>query len=441
MKSLRFANLCFANLRLAGLGFAGLLTTLTAFSALPAAAQDTRHISIIHTFAGGHTTGNPTGDPLTADSAGNLYGVTFWGGNFHGCSDMGCGVAYRLTPATGGGYTTSILYKFPGGTQGAEPSHLTLDAAGNLYGVLSSGGLYGGGAVFELSPTSSGPWTFTTLYSFPINSNFEYPNGELPTGGVIFDSAGNMYGTTAYGGTFAGGLGTVYEMSPNGSGGWNQTVLYSMEYTATHPNGPLTFDAAGNLYGTSAGGDGENGVVFKLTPVTGGGWTYSTIYSFTGGSDGSAPEAGLTLDAAGNLYGTTATGGALHNSGTVFELSPTSGGAYTFNLVYTFQGLENSGNSYFPVTLDSSGNLYGSANGGPTDHGYVFELSPSASGWTFGLVHGFTGGADGQQPGALILDSTGALYGTTAYGATPGCINDSGCGTVFKLAAPAGARK
>src|ERR1700730_4189931 len=139
-----------------------------------------------------------------------------------------------------------------------------------------------------------------------------------------------------------------------------------MEYTATHPNGPLTFDPAGNLYGTTAGGDGENGLVFKLTPVSGGGWSYSTIYSFTGGSDGATPQAGLTLDAAGNLYGTTAAGGALHNNGTVFELSPSSGGTYTFNLLYTFQGMENSGNSYTPVTLDAAGTLYGSANGGPT---------------------------------------------------------------------------
>ena len=250
-----------------------------------------------------------------------------------------------------------------------------------------------------------------------------------------FDGSGNLYGATAYGGAEEGGQGAVFKLSPNGSGGWTESVIYSVSVTANHPTGPLVFDGSGNLYGVWDGADGVLGGVFELKPSSGG-WTFVSLHSFTGSSDGETPEAGVVRDGAGNLYGTTTYGGA-HHLGTVYELSPNSGGGYTFNLLYTFAGGNGGGNSFNPLTLDSSGNLFGSALGGAHNWGVVFELSPSSSGWTYGLVHTFTGGADGGQPGGLIFDAAGNLYGTAVYGAKPGCLNNGGCGTIFKLSSTA----
>jgi hypothetical protein len=407
---------------------------LVAAFILSAAAQDARHLTVLHTFSGGKGTGDPGG--LVQDAAGNFYGTTFWGGNFHGCGGSGCGVAYRLSPQ-GSGWAYTVLYEFSG-DQGAEPSQLTLDAAGNLYGEFSAGGPDDVGGVFELSPTTSGPWKFTTLYSFSIEANGEAPNGEIPVGGLLFDSAGNLYGATAYGGTVDGGLGTVFELSPNGSGGWNESVIWSVSQTFTHPNG-IVFDSAGNLYGASAGGNGPVGGVFELKPNGSGGWTSVSLYTFTNGSsDGYTPQGAITLDSAGNVYGSTIQGGGAppHDYGTIYQLSPNSSGGYTFNLLYTFVGGNAGALDYNGVIPDSSGNLFGAALDGADNWGVVFELSPSSSGWTYGLVHTFTGGPDGGYPD-LALDAGGNLYGTAPYGAKPGCENDSGCGVVFKLSAPA----
>jgi len=326
-----------------------------------------------------------------------------------------------------------VLYQFPGYKGGTEPYNLILDSAGNLYGELAQGGTYGNGLVFELSPTASGPWTFTSLYEFTGGTD-----GGLPNGGLVFDAGGNLYGTTHYGGK-GSGVGTVFELSPASGGGWTETVLYdffSQQCFATYyPNAGVVFDAAGNLYGTTAGG---NGAVYQLKPGSGA-WTCVSLYAFQG-TDGLVPEAGVTLDAAGNIYGTTSAGGA-HSQGTVFELSPNSSGSYTFNPVYTFNGSSSGGNSYYPVLVDSSGNIYGSALSGPNNWGVVFELTHAGSGWTYGLLHVFTGKYDGGNPNGLIFDSAGNLYGVTNYGDNAGCINQSGCGAVFKLSPNAAARK
>lgn len=396
-----------------------------------AGAQDGRHIKLLHPFSA-TTTGNPE-SALLQDSAGNFYGTTFWGGRLSQCGGDGCGSVYRLSPNGSGGWIYSVLYEFAT-AQGTEPGNLVMDSAGNLYGELTTSEAGGAGSIFELSPTASGPWTYTNLYTFTGESNGEFPNGEYPVDGLTFDASGNLYGLTAYGGTQNGGVGTMFKLSPNGSGGWTFSSQYSFDSTFAHPNGPLIFDADGNAYGTFLEPDGGSGGVFELTPGAGG-WTVASLYRFTGGSDGGAPNAGVIRDALGNLYGTTTEGGAHRGQGTLFELSPEVGGGYSFSVLYGFT--ESTGPSYPPLVMDSSGNLYGSTVDGASSWGAVYELSPSDSGWTFGPVHVFTGGADGGFPGSLTLDSAGNIYGSTAYGAKAGCVNDSGCGTVFELAAPA----
>src|ERR1035441_332430 len=210
-----------------------------------------------------------------------------------------------------------VLHNFNNnGTDGTNPrAGLIFDAAGNLYGTTENGGTNGVGTVFELTPTAGGGWTETVLYSFCSQANCT--DGYQPWAGLIFDAAGNLYGTTVYGGTAdttCSYCGTVFELTPNGSGGWTETVLHSFGdgTDGFYPSAGLIFDAAGNLYGTTAmGGTYDypwDGTVFELTPAAGGGWTEKVLYSFGGGTDGYWPEAGLIFDAAGNLYGTTYSG-------------------------------------------------------------------------------------------------------------------------------------
>ena len=190
-------------------------------------------------------------------------------------------------------------------------SGVTLDKGGNLYGTTSFGGLYGTGVVYELSPSPSG-WTETVLYNFEGQSD-----GEFPVGGVIMDKAGNIYGSTFLGGDNGGG--TVYQLSPSG-GSWTLTTLYSFS-TYYGPYNKLTLDTTGNIYG-AANGAGANGFgsVFKLTPVDGG-WTFTDLYDFTGGSDGGQPYGSVAVDAQRNIFGTAVIGGS-SNQGVVFEITP-----------------------------------------------------------------------------------------------------------------------
>ena len=262
----------------------------------------------LYKFSGGADGSNPYGGALVFDQAGNVYGTTYAGGT-------GSGVVYKLTPA-GSGWTESVLYTFAGGSDGASPwAGVTLDQAGNLYGTTAAGGAFGGGTVYELSPSGSG-WTKRTLHSFQ-----QQQDGGNPYAGVILDPAGNLYGATQYGGS--GGGGTVFEMSPSGDS-WIFTTLYSFIGSGGgHAKGPvadLVMDAGGNLYGTT-GGDGTYrfGSVFKLTPE-GGGWTYTSLHDFTGGSDGNLPRSNLVFDSSGNLYGTAY--GGVDGKGVVFQITP-----------------------------------------------------------------------------------------------------------------------
>ena len=262
----------------------------------------------LYKFSGGADGSNPYGGALVFDQAGNIYGTTYGGGT-------GSGVVYKLTPA-GSGWTESVLYTFAGGSDGASPwAGVTLDQAGNLYGTTAAGGAFGGGTVYELSPSGSG-WTKRTLHSFQ-----QQQDGGNPYAGVILDPAGNLYGATQYGGS--GGGGTVFEMSPSGDS-WIFTTLYSFIGSGGgHAKGPvadLVMDAGGNLYGTT-GGDGTYrfGSVFKLTPE-GGGWTYTSLHDFTGGSDGNLPRSNLVFDGSGNLYSTAY--GGVDGNGVVFQITP-----------------------------------------------------------------------------------------------------------------------
>ena len=383
---------------------------------------------VLHSFNG--TDGDAPSAALISDAAGNLYGTTFAGGTQGG----GFGAVFELSPTNGGGWREKELYTFKNnGTDGLNPyARLIFDATGNLYGTTAYGGTYGSGTVFELSPTAGGVWTEKVLHSFGNGTD-----GVNPYAGLIFDAAGNLYGTTYQGGTY--GSGSVFELIRGNAGRWTEKVLHSFGNGADGAGSyaSLIIDAAGNLYGTTFEGGAYiyYGTVFELMPVPGGGWTEMVLHSFSG-ADGGYLEAGLIFGAGGNLYGTTEIGGA-NNAGTVFELTPTAGGGWTENVLYSFHN--NGTDGFAPIAglvLDAAGNLYGTtALGGTYDCagfgcGTVFELMPEAGGsWTEEVLHSFNpADGDGGSPEAsLIFDAAGNLYGTTFGG---GANRD---GTVFEL--------
>lgn len=241
--------------------------------------------------------------------------------------------ARAQTPTAGGGWTERVLHNFGNGVDGASPwAGLIIDATGNLYGTTHDGGTYGVGTVFELTPTGGGGWTEKVLHSF------NFTDGGGPYGGLVMDAAGNLYGTTYAGGS--GGWGTVFELTPTGGGGWTEKVLFSFGDIGGGPYAGLIFDSAGNLYGTTIGGGTYGyGRVFELTPTGGGGWTEKVLHSFgiINATDGAGPYAGLIFDSAGNLYGTTYSGPVINGAyvGTVFELQPTGGG-WRETVLYSF---------------------------------------------------------------------------------------------------------
>jgi uncharacterized repeat protein (TIGR03803 family) len=353
---------------------------------------------------------------------------------------------------SGSAYASSskeeVLFRFNGTTDGYNPQGtLIADNAGNLYGTTEYGGGSFYGTIFELSPPSveGGAWTHTVLYTFN-----NHGDGARPTDGLIFDGKGNLYGTT--GDSAAGGFGEIFELSPPAVPGnpWTETVLYSFQgkHDGAYPRGGLLFDEKGNLYGTSAY------TVFKLRPPTqsGGAWTFVRLhifFSFT--SDGFSSQAGLVRDQHGNLFGTTLWGGFPNNPncgslgcGTVFELSPpaSGGGGWAEQVIHTFG--ESSTDGFDPeagLALDADGNLYGTTySGGSLGGGMTFELSPSAGGWIETDLHDFSySNGDGAAPAAApVLDGAGNLYGTTLFGGK-GCFFNTvsyGCGVVYKLSPP-----
>lgn len=389
--------------------------------------------TVLYNFPGGSPGRFPVGG-IVFDHAGNLYGTASSDG-FANCNTA-CGVVFELSP-TSGGWQQTVLHTFSGGYDGGGPrASLVFDAAGNLYGTTQYGGgssacsNFGCGVVFELSPTTSGTWQETILHSFGGGKD-----GKQPLSSLVFDAAGNLYGTTSQGGSTgcsSNGCGTVFELSPTASGPWKETLLRSFlgGSDGANPYAAVTFDAAGNLYGTTfMGGTSNNGVAYRLSPVSGR-WQETILYRFQGSPDGYYPQSNLIFDAAGNLYGTTEYGGTGANGrGVVFELSPTSGTAWKETRL---RSLSNPIDGEYPLAalvFDAAGNLWGTTSSSAFSTGVVFELSPSSSGaWTQTTLP-FTG-TNGEKPlSGLVLDAAGNLYGTTELGGTGG----TGYGVVFEI--------
>jgi uncharacterized repeat protein (TIGR03803 family) len=316
-------------------------------------------------------------------------------------------------------------------TEGAYPlSGLTSDAAGNLFGMTVGGGEKNCGTVFELSPGSGGQWTETLLFSFQ-GCRFE---ALVPRGTMAIDQEGNLYGIqVGYSDS-----GQIFELVKGAKDAWAYRVLYVFGSSGSSegtPNTDLTWDSAGNLYGTTSAEFGTiNGEVFELSPQPNGNWKESVLYTFPAPNGVGFPVAGVTFDGNGNLYGPTYYG-TTHQGGAVYELSPQANGPWALTVVFNFTGNEGSElNSR--LVFDSGGNLYGTATD-PT-HGEVFELShASGSAWKETTLHVFTSGSDGSYPqGTLVFDASGSLYGTTAGGGL-GC-NGSLCGVVYQLTPQSG---
>jgi uncharacterized repeat protein (TIGR03803 family) len=345
---------------------------------------------------------------LVSDSEGNFYGTTSSGGSGGKYCTGECGTVFKLAHDAEGHWIRSLLYIFKGGSDGASPrSGLIFDQTGNLYGTTWTGGDSNLGTVYKISNVS-GHWAESVLYSFQ-----DIADGGNPVGGVIFDAEGNLYGTTSYGGTYA--YGTVYKLSPSSSGTWTKSVLYSFRGGSDggSPDSGLIFDTAGNLYGTTVGG-GENcsgygcGVVFELSPLSGG-WTETVLYAFTGASDGANPFGGLVFDNDGRLYGTTFSGGDLtcsgsrdNGCGTVFELS--RGLVWTETVIHTFGGGARARRVMSPAFNKTNNPSTAIRKGGQP---------PKCD----SEKHGIGSNQDGADPeGGLVFDSAGNLYGTTAFG-------------------------
>jgi uncharacterized repeat protein (TIGR03803 family) len=418
--------------------FSGLVFAMACSVAAAAASTET----ILHSFDR-MPNGAYSRAGLIEDSAGNFYGTTTEGGAY--------GVVFRLSRNAQGQWAQTVLHNFTGGYGGPDGStpagSLLRDGAGNLYGTTGAGGTFNCGVAYELTPTASGPWTETVLHTFSC-----YPNdGARPTGGLIFDGSGNIYGVTGEGGSGGCnddqgdppfGCGTVFELTIAAHNTYNETILYNFPYGGTYesyPEGGLAFDASGNLYGTASSGGtgvcsfyGGCGTVFELAHGSSG-WTESTIYNFQGKSDGDTPVSGVVFDSTGNLYVTSA---GYYNSAAVIELSP-SGGSWTETTIYPFTTYYAQPNG--AVVIDSSGNLYGTTVGGgsPTTCnnngcGSIYKLSKGSSGWAETDLYDFTGGTDGAAPFAtLVRDSAGNLYTTTS-------VYGLGVGSIFKLAPASG---
>jgi uncharacterized repeat protein (TIGR03803 family) len=374
-----------------------------------------------------------------------------------------------LVSAASAQWKEKVLYSFQGGTDGATPvGGVVFDKMGNLYGATQEGGssscasIYQCGTVYQLAPPAKNgdPWTETVLYIFQGNA---HSDGASPQGGLVMDSVGNLYGTTAYGG--AGncvllgtlmGCGTVYELSPpkQKGGAWTESVLYSFP-TAKQgyvPVGDLVFDTAGNLYGATLFGGGYGttcdgfyqycGAVFELSPpkTKGGKWTEKVLHGFAGGNDGAEPNGGLALDSKGAVYGATFIGGynCPHNSGkgcgTIFKLLPPrkEGGTWAEKQLHVFTAKSDGANPAGALIFDAKGSIYGTAEGGNVNGGgIVFRLTAANRGqWDESVLRWFSNEGPGASLAGLLFDSVGNLYGTTIEGA-------NFCGAAFRLKPPA----
>ena len=433
---------------------------------------------VLYSFQGGTDGATPAGG-VVFDKLGNLYGATTDGGSAACNSIYQCGTVYQLMPpaAKGKSWTEAILYVFKGNTSadGASPGGgLIADSAGNLYGTTQYGGTgdcvllgnkLGCGIVYEVSPpqTKGGAWIETILYSFQGGKD-----GYVPMGNLTFDKAGNLYGATYYGGGYGScnspyyqNCGTIFQLSPpqTKGGKWKEKVLYSFKGVTAgeqfgdgaNPNGGLVFGGEGAIYGTTyfggnnqkgvcEGGSGGTGcgIVFELSPPKkdGGAWTKKLIHQFDA-KDGIGPAAGVVFDGSGNLYGTTFFGPP-NGFGLIFELKKTSGksSSWTETVLSLFNDESNGGSPISGLVFDASGDLYGTASAGDEFRGgNVFELDSSGQtegGWALKVLYGFTGHPDAAHPAASLVFRAGNLYSTTQWGGTNQSCQ-GGCGTVFEV--------
>lgn len=375
-----------------------------------APAMQAQSFQILHSFTG-YADGSVPEAGVTMDRAGNLYGTTFQG------------TVFKMSHA-GSGWILTTLYTFRGGSDGANPaSRVVFGPDGTLYGTTSEGGANGFGTVFNLRPpatvckSTECPWTESIIH------NFTGSDGGAPQlGDLVFDAAGNIYGTTSGGG--AHGHGVVFELTPSG-GGWTESVLYSFAggRDGAVPYSGVIFDAAGNLYGTTTlGGAHSVGTVYELTPSQSG-WSETILFAFDGSDHSFTPYGGVIFDRQGNLYGTAC--GGPNGGGTVYELLPSNGG-WAYNLVYGFSGYAGPRDA---PTMDASGNIFlTDLNTGFAQAGSVFKITPGAGGWTATDLYDFNGDRDGAGPfGNVVLDSDGNIYGTTTLGGT------NNLGIVFEI--------
>lgn len=379
---------------------------------------------VLHTFTG--SDGDDAVAGLTMDREGNFYGTTDAGGT------QNRGSVFRLSRA-GSGWILTTLYSFQAGqSDGCYAfAGVVFGPDGALYGTTDECGQYGHGIVYRVRPPATScrsalcQWEETVLYNFTGDNDGGNPGG----GNLVFDQAGNLYGTTETGGY---GEGVVFKLSPS-NGGWTESVLWKFLNTADgfNPYSGLIFDNAGNLYGTTLnGGNGDfSGVVYELTNH-GSGWLEFVVSPVD--FSATATCGGVVMDGQGNLFGTSGCD-SLGRPGGVFELTLSSGG-WTFNPLYRFSSSEGPADS---PTLDAAGNIYGTSEGtGLYGYGEVFKLTPSNGSWIYTDLHDFTGGADGAYPTSwVVLDANGNLYGTTQYGGTGPCsINQfTGCGVVWEI--------
>lgn len=407
------------------------------FAALPAAAQT---FTVLHTFTDGQDGAQPFAG-LAIDRNGTLYGTTASGG-INNCV-TGCGLVYRMMKR-GSGWLFTTLYQFQGEPDGNYPQAITISPNGTLYGMTFEGGqgncaygTTGCGTIYNLRPpasfchSASCFWNETVLHRF---TGSEFGDGATPVGGQLtFDAHGNFFGTTSGGGTYT--YGTVFEMSPS-QGSWTETVLYSFSGGGSggwgYPESGVLLDASGNLYGTTTlQNQYAGGVLYELSP-SGGSWTGNVLHAFECSGDEGCVPGGLIYDPAGNVYAGTPAGGA-NGGGTAVEFQPSLG--WSLNTLFSFNG-DAGGGPIGYLAMDAAGNLYGATNA-DGDHlvGTVFKLTPSSGGgWTMTILHTFTGGSDGAYPrSGVVLDAQGNIYGTAGNGGnTPAC-NGAGCGVVYEI--------
>lgn len=431
--AVKFPGLAF-HVSLRHTGFVLAIVLAHALSTAPALGQT---LAVLHDFTGAGDGGNPDAG-LTVDAAGNLYGNASIGGAGHG-------LVFKLTHKNSAWILTP-LYVFQGGNDGAMPfGGLSFGPDGALYGTTQYGGggpcyngFVGCGTVFKLTPpasichTTSCPWTETVLYRFQGQ-----PDASYPTSNLIFDQAGNIYGTSNEGGT--SGAGTVYELT-NSGGNWSESILYSFKgwlgQDGASPRAGVIFDAAGNLYGTTPqGGTGCGspgcGTVYELSPSQSG-WVETLLYNPPGWPNPAFTYGGVIFGPAGILYGTTVGGGS-NMVGTVYQLAMRQG-AWAATTLYSFPGPYGDG-PYAALAKDSAGNFCGTTvEDGSHGCGQVFQFSRSGNNWVFTDLHDFFGFDGCYEYDTVAFDAAGNMYGTSYAGGTYTCFaGGGGCGTVWEI--------